>query len=518
MANFPKLKLTNAGINLLTNVQAGADDLLFTKAVLGDGELSTPLAGLTRLVSPKIEVAITEGKKVGAATYQISAFFSNIDITIGFWWREIGVFAKGKDGNEILYAYSNAGDAGDYIPVGSDERVEKYIYLSLSIGNAESVNVEVNASDTFIVATEKGAAGGVAPLGEDGKIPAEYLHMDEEMAEKVAGIEANLNAHAANKQNPHGTTAAQVGLDKVPNVATNDQTPTYVEASTLATLTSGEKISVAFGKIKKAITDFIAHIANATMHITAAERTAWNAKAPASHASTAATYGVGTSSNYGHLKITDSKTSTATDTAASAKALAETYAVAKSNEKVLLKTMNFNIDNITWAGATDTAFPLPITGVDWDAYDEFEIVLNGTIKAPTVTGTATRALGIGFSADTGNSTTVNGGWAQIAVVELKSGYSSTFNIENLKAKIVSDFNHKQFKYNAETTDFTHYAYSYTGSSAVYGIGVRSITTPTGGTPTSGTIYFKIITFQQTSLSAATTLSLTANIYGKGARV
>lgn len=57
-------------------------------------------------------------------------------------------------------------------------------------------------------------------------------------------------------------TAEEVGLGNVPNVTTNDQTPTYTEAATLATLTSGEKLSVALGKIKKAIADLIAHIIN----------------------------------------------------------------------------------------------------------------------------------------------------------------------------------------------------------------------------------------------------------------
>lgn len=42
----------------------------------------------------------------------------------------------------------------------------------------------------------------------------------------------------------------------------NEQTPNYAEATTLETLTSGEKISLAFGKIKKAITDLISHLAN----------------------------------------------------------------------------------------------------------------------------------------------------------------------------------------------------------------------------------------------------------------
>ncbi len=69
----------------------------------------------------------------------------------------------------------------------------------------------------------------------------------------------------------------------------------------------------------------IPHIFDAVKHITSDERTTWNGKAPASHASTAATYGVGTSANYGHLKITDAVDSTATDTAASAKALKTVY-------------------------------------------------------------------------------------------------------------------------------------------------------------------------------------------------
>lgn len=69
----------------------------------------------------------------------------------------------------------------------------------------------------------------------------------------------DLTAHTGNTANPHGVTKAQVGLGNVPNVATNDQTPTYSQASAIANLTSGEKLSVAFGKIMKAIADFIAH-------------------------------------------------------------------------------------------------------------------------------------------------------------------------------------------------------------------------------------------------------------------
>lgn len=55
---------------------------------------------------------------------------------------------------------------------------------------------------------------------------------------------------------------ADVGLGNVPNVATNDQTPTYTAASSLTALSSGEKLSVAFGKIAKAISSLISHLSS----------------------------------------------------------------------------------------------------------------------------------------------------------------------------------------------------------------------------------------------------------------
>ena len=46
-----------------------------------------------------------------------------------------------------------------------------------------------------------------------------------------------------------------VGLGNVPNVTTNNQTPTFSQASTRANIASGEKLSVLFGKIMKFFAD-----------------------------------------------------------------------------------------------------------------------------------------------------------------------------------------------------------------------------------------------------------------------
>lgn len=71
-----------------------------------------------------------------------------------------------------------------------------------------------------------------------------------------------LDSHANNILNPHNVTKKQVGLENVPNVKTNDQTPTFTEAAERANIESGEKITTIFGKIKKALTDIFAHISD----------------------------------------------------------------------------------------------------------------------------------------------------------------------------------------------------------------------------------------------------------------
>ena len=61
--------------------------------------------------------------------------------------------------------------------------------------------------------------------------------------------------HMKNAENPHKVTKSQVGLGDVPNASTNDQTPTFTQASTRKNIISGEKLSVIFGKLMKWFVD-----------------------------------------------------------------------------------------------------------------------------------------------------------------------------------------------------------------------------------------------------------------------
>jgi hypothetical protein len=61
--------------------------------------------------------------------------------------------------------------------------------------------------------------------------------------------------HSQITGNPHGTTKSDVGLGNVPNVSTNDQTPTFSQASTRNNIASGDKLSVILGKVQKFFND-----------------------------------------------------------------------------------------------------------------------------------------------------------------------------------------------------------------------------------------------------------------------
>lgn len=193
MAAFPKMTLTNAGQALQTKVLAG-ETLTFTRIALGDGQLNgQPIAPLTALISQKATVEVDSVRVVNTSTAQVAGFFSNADISTGFWWRETGVFAQDPDMGEILYGYTNAGDAGDYIPTVADTRIEKYIYCSIAVASATTVDITIPSSDTYIPMSQKGAAGGVATLDSGGKVPMEQLPAGQNSGLATLGTNGKLS-------------------------------------------------------------------------------------------------------------------------------------------------------------------------------------------------------------------------------------------------------------------------------------------------------------------------------------
>lgn len=215
----------------------------FTKGKFGDGIRSTEnIAELTDLIHPLGELPISK-KSVKNSTIITTTQFSNrvgSSILPTFYLTEIGLFAKlvnvdGTDDKEhpatlIGYAFDVHGDK-----ISGTSLSEFIINIPLTVADVNNVTVDI---DSLVYPTLKQFEDEVNTRKTE----------DEE-------LQNSLNVHITDTSNPHGVTAEQIGLDKVPNVATNDQTPTFTEASTRANIASGEKLSTLFGKIKKFFAD-----------------------------------------------------------------------------------------------------------------------------------------------------------------------------------------------------------------------------------------------------------------------
>ncbi len=70
---------------------------------------------------------------------------------------------------------------------------------------------------------------------------------------QVTGVKGA--AESFYRQGNVNLTPVNIGLGNVPNVATNDQTPTFTQAATRENIASGNKMSVIFGKIMKWFAD-----------------------------------------------------------------------------------------------------------------------------------------------------------------------------------------------------------------------------------------------------------------------
>ena len=183
MAQFPGLRLTQQGNQMIIRSTSGreSDQLIVTKAILGDGNLTSSIEEMTNIVSPKLNVSLTNMSNGESGTRVFKFEFDNKTINTGFYWREVGVYAKnGQNGQEKLIAYSNASGLTSYIPdknspipmqslqvaiaVGDSTNVAAQIDLGVSVSRADVESlINTHKADTNAHGLEKYAGGATIP-------------------------------------------------------------------------------------------------------------------------------------------------------------------------------------------------------------------------------------------------------------------------------------------------------------------------------------------------------------------
>ena len=220
--SYLNLETTAAGLAMIARSLYG-DEIAFTKISIGNGV--QPTSEITGMINPLVEVGITKIEKSEGMVI-LTGYLTSSDIQSSFYGTELGVYAKDADGAEELFAYRYNQSEVDYYPATSSGRaIELTFSVVIQIGAAENVTAILIEGDTYAKKTD-------------------------------------FDAHVADKNNPHGVTKEQLGLGSVENKVINDQTPTYTVPASTAELVSGESISTSLGKLAAAVKALITHVAD----------------------------------------------------------------------------------------------------------------------------------------------------------------------------------------------------------------------------------------------------------------
>lgn len=201
MSTFTKNSITVQGAVAIAALVAGGT-LEFTRIQVGDGELpanSTPMAR-TELVNPLFDVAINEVYSDSESQATVTGVFSNAQTQTGFFYRELGLFAKDPaTGAEILYCYGNAGDDAEWIsPAGSESVIEKEVHIVTLVGNATTVTATLKSGIYPTIEQTQGWLALKADLdataAEGGRVLASQMRFD---ASQTLYVDAAATAEGA---------------------------------------------------------------------------------------------------------------------------------------------------------------------------------------------------------------------------------------------------------------------------------------------------------------------------------
>lgn len=307
--------LTNKGLALITKLVAASTELQISRVAVGTGRVPSG-------VDPQTMVDLNEYKmdaqieSYGVSPDQsdvayIAAQVSSIGVSAGFAVTEAGVFATDPDVGEILYAYLDLTEDPQYIYAETDA-ISKFaeITFNVLIGSVTKVTayvspgaltkkVDFNAFKESVETPEfddSGTVSGISSFPDFLNLVKSKMNFFQFFRNFKAGMQFVLHA-------------GQI----VNNCVTDN---------------AGLPLSAAQGKVLKDLYTQLYSDSQATSGALAE-------KAPKSHASTDSIYGKGTTSAFGHLKVSDNYASSAgaaaDGVAASSKALSDAYKILDSD-------------------------------------------------------------------------------------------------------------------------------------------------------------------------------------------
>jgi hypothetical protein len=199
MSSFLNQQLTDVGWDALS-VALGGGTLTFYKMQAGSGTIANDAAipPMTALVAPVYDIGITSYVIEGDGQITLFGNISSEQVTTGFNFKELGVFAVIEDpvagqggtpaganitaiqgtpstqanpvvpppsyGTPLMYSYANSYATSDYIPGAAESTdVVNTIQVTVKIDKATNVQINITAGQQFAVANIGAPSVGAGP-------------------------------------------------------------------------------------------------------------------------------------------------------------------------------------------------------------------------------------------------------------------------------------------------------------------------------------------------------------------
>lgn len=185
MSEFSKVVITKKGQALIAKLMSGSGKVEFTEIRVSETAYSeSQLENLTALSNIKQTTAVSKVTRTNGVAVQVEGAVSNESLTVGYYMRTIGLFAKDSQDGIILFAVTTAQQAGFMPPFNGKTTSGAHFKIVTTIGNSSNVTIQVDPA-------------AVATIGDVRDLEAQIIDLKSYVGytdEDILGLEVDFKA------------------------------------------------------------------------------------------------------------------------------------------------------------------------------------------------------------------------------------------------------------------------------------------------------------------------------------
>lgn len=185
MSEFSKVVITKKGQALMAKLMSGSGKVEFTEIRVSETAYTeAQLETLTTLTAVKQTTAVSKVTRTNEVAVQVEGAVGNELLSVGYYMRTIGLFAKDPQDGIILFAVTTAQQAGFMPPFNGKTTSGAHFKIVTTIGNSSNVTIQVDPA-------------AVATIGDVRDLEAQIIDLKSFVGykdEDILGLEVDFKA------------------------------------------------------------------------------------------------------------------------------------------------------------------------------------------------------------------------------------------------------------------------------------------------------------------------------------